>query len=169
MIVSAWNFLFVEHLEWKVGFSTISFSFFRVWVWLTRRLQLFQPERYRWINVFIIRSNFFFLLIGREPTTWPTNNYLQIIDCSCAMSSNCVWVQIIFFSCVKESTLFSFLRSLLLANGRSLHLPKIFIKKQTRWSNDKTQFLNSVIAKYRYLSLSRRQITIFCSTSSNNC
>ena len=128
------------------------------------------PTRALQVNKCIYHSKQFFLSSHwREPTTWPTNNYLQIIDCSCAMSSNCVWVQIIFFSCVKESTLFSFLRSLLRANGRSLHLPKIFIKKQTRWSNDKTQLLNSVIAKYRYLSLSRRQITIFCSTSSNNC
>ena len=38
----------------------------------------------------------------------------------------------------KETVLFSFLRSLLRENGRSLRFPRIFIKKQTRWSNDKT-------------------------------
>ena len=38
----------------------------------------------------IIRSKFFFLLIGWEPTTWPANNCLQIMVCSCAMPSNCL-------------------------------------------------------------------------------
>ena len=33
---------------------------------------------------------------------------------------------------------FSFLWSLLRKNGRSLRFPRIFIKKQARWSNDKT-------------------------------
>ena len=59
----------------------------------------------------IIRCNFFFLFIGLEPTAWPVNNCLQIMVCSCATSSNCVWLQIIFCSCANESTLFSFLRS----------------------------------------------------------
>ena len=58
--------------------------------------------------------------------------------CSCAMSFNCFWLQILFCSCVNETTLFSFLRSLLRENGRSLRFLKIFLKKQTRWLNDKT-------------------------------
>ena len=63
--------------------------------------------------------------------------------CSCAMSSNSVWLkvwlQIIFCTCVKETVVSSFLRSLLRENGRLLRFPMIFIKKkQTRWSNDKT-------------------------------
>ena len=37
----------------------------------------------------IIRSKFFFLFIGQERTTWPPNNCLQIMVCSCAMPSNC--------------------------------------------------------------------------------
>ena len=86
----------------------------------------------------IIQSKFFFLFIGREPTMWPANNCLQILVCSCAMLSNCVWLQIIFCSYVKETVLFSFLRSLLHENGRSLRFPRIFIKKQTWWSNYKT-------------------------------
>ena len=87
----------------------------------------------------IIRCKLFFLFMGREPTTWPANNCPQIMVCSCAVSSNFVWLQIIFCSCVTETTLFSFLRSLLRENDRSLHFPKIFLKKnQTRWSNDKT-------------------------------
>ena len=56
-----------------------------------------------------------------------------------------LWVEIgpdgswiTFCSCVNESTLFSFSRSLLRDIGRSLRFPNIFIKKQTRWSNDKT-------------------------------
>ena len=58
--------------------------------------------------------------------------------CSCTMSFNCFWLQILFCSCINETTLFSFLRSLLYENGRSLRFLKIFLKKQTRWSNDKT-------------------------------
>ena len=50
--------------------------------------------------------------------------------CSCAMSSDCVWLQVTFCSCVNETTLFSFLRSLLHKNGRSLHFTKIFVKIQ---------------------------------------
>ena len=36
--------------------------------------------------------------------TWPSNNCLQIMVCSCAMSSNFVWLQIIFCSCANETT-----------------------------------------------------------------
>ena len=98
----------------------------------------------------------FFLFIGREPTMWPANNCLQIMVCSCAiMLCNCVWLQIIFCSCVKETGLFSFLRSLLHENGS---FPKIFIKKQTWSLNDKTILLNLVIAKYRDLSVSPRSV-----------
>ena len=60
----------------------------------------------------------FSLCIGWEPTTWPTNNCLQIKVCSCAiMSSYCVWLHIIFCLCMKETTLLSFLRSLFRENG----------------------------------------------------
>ena len=77
----------------------------------------------------IIRSKFFFLFIGREPTTWPANKCLQIMVCSCAMPSNCVRLQIIFCICLKETVLFSFLRSLLRENDTSLRFPRIFIEK----------------------------------------
>ena len=60
----------------------------------------------------IIRCKFFFLFIGLEPTTWPVNNYQQIMVFSCEMSSNCVWLQKIFCLCVNETTLFSSLQSL---------------------------------------------------------
>ena len=87
----------------------------------------------------IIQSKFFFLFVGREPTTWPANNCLQIMVCSCAMPSNCFWLQIIFCTCVKETVLFSFLRSLLRENGRSLRFPRIFIKK----TNSVIEWLNN--------------------------
>ena len=69
-----------------------------------------------------------------------------------------VWLQIIFCSCVKETVLFSVLRSLLLENGRSLRFPRIFIKKNKLGDRMIKQSLNSVIAKYRDLSVSRRSI-----------
>ena len=48
---------------------------------------------FSWILLTTIRSKFFFLFIGREPITWPANNRLQIMVCSCAMPSNCVWLK----------------------------------------------------------------------------
>ena len=69
----------------------------------------------------------------------------------------------------------------------SLRFQKIFIKKQTRWSNDKTIIKLSYrkiswfvsVSQLKYLpqpsvsannwSARHWQITIFCSTSSNNC
>ena len=71
-------------------------------------------------SITIIRSKFFFLFIGREPTTWPANDCLQTMVCSGAMLSNRVWLQIIFCLCIKETVLFSFLRSLLSENERSI-------------------------------------------------
>ena len=78
--------------------------------------------------------------------------------CPCAMPSNSVWLQIIFCSCVKETVLFSFLRSLLRENGRSHRFPRIFIKRNKLGDRMIKQLLNSVIAKYRDLSVSRRSI-----------
>ena len=68
-------------------------------------------------------------------------------------STNWVWLQIIFCLCVHEATLFSFFRSLLRENGRSLRLTKIFIKNKLGDRMMK-QWLNSVIAKYFDLSVS---------------
>jgi len=48
----------------------------------------------------IIPCIFSFLFIGREPTTWPANNCLQTMVCSCVIPSKCVLLQIIFCSCV---------------------------------------------------------------------
>ena len=50
------------------------------------------------------------------PFHWPKahhvtcKNCLQIIVCSCAMSSNCVWLQIIFCLCVNENARDTLLR-----------------------------------------------------------
>ena len=90
----------------------------------------------------IIRCKFFFLFTGQEPTTWPADNCRPIMVCLCAMSSNCVWLQIIFFSCVSETTLFSFLRSLFRKNGRFL---KVFLKKQTQMEEQATEVDQEVI------------------------
>ena len=139
------------------------------------------------IMSFIIRCKFFFLFIGRELTSWPANKCLQIMVCSCALSSNFVWLQIIVCSCVNETTLFSLLPSLSSENGRLLHFPKVFLKKQTQWLNDKTiiefgyrkiswfvrvshiSYLSQPSASANNWSACYWQITIFCSTSFNNC
>ena len=91
---------------------------------------------------------FFFLFIGREPTMWPANNCLQTIVCSGAMSSNCVWLQIIFCSCsvsdrscVKMADRF--------ASGRYSLQNKLGDRMMR-------QLLNSVIAEYRDLSVASR-------------
>ena len=133
-----------------------------------------ETEKYfEWIIMsIIIRSKFFFLFIGREPTTWPANNCLQIMVCSCAMPSNCVLLQIIFCSCVKETLLFSFFRSLLRENGRSLRFARIFIKKNKLGDRMIKQLLNSVKTKHRDLSVSRRSIIcrsrrLICSPQTN--
>ena len=68
-------------------------------------------------------------------------------------STNRVWLQIIFCLCVHEATLFSFFRSLLRENGRSLRLKKMFIKNKLGDRMMK-QLLKSVIAKYFDLSVS---------------
>ena len=113
-----------------------------------------------WSNI-IIQRKCFFHFIGQEPTTCPANNYPQIMVCSCAISSNCVWMQIIFRSCIKETALFSFLWSLLRENGRLLCFLRIFITKKTRWSNDK-----------RIIELGDRkifrQIILICSPLTNH-
>ena len=83
----------------------------------------------RWIVVINHSMQMFLPFHWPRAPTWPANNCQQIMVCSCAMSVYCFWLQIVFCSCVNESTLFSFL-----------------------------QLLNSVLAKYRDLSVSRRSI-----------
>ena len=94
---------------------------------LTRANLQWLLQHFFFLILIIIRSNFFFLFIGQEPTTWLANNCIQIMICSCAMPSNCVWLQIIFCTCIKETVPFSLLWSLLRENGWSLCFPRIFI------------------------------------------
>ena len=95
----------------------------------------------------------FFLFIGRQPTTWTSNNCLQIMSCSCAMLSNCVWLQIIFCSCVNETT-----RDRSLVKKADLFASRRYSLKNKLGDRMIKQLLNSVIAKYRDLSVSRRSI-----------
>ena len=74
--------------------------------------------------------------------------------CSCAMSSDCVWLQIIFCSYINETMLFSFFAITLAWKCRLLRFPKIFVKNKLGNQMIK-QFLNSVIVKYYDLSASK--------------
>ena len=100
---------------------------------------------------FIIRCKCFFLFIGREPTTWPANNCPQIMVFSCVMSFKCVWLQILLCLCVNETTLAPC--SFMLTAFRRYYLLK---NKLSDWMIK--QLLNSVIAKYRDLSVASRSI-----------
>ena len=130
-------------------------------------------------NYYYHLKQFFF--IGREPTMWPANNCLQIMVCSCVMPSNHVWLQIIFCTCIKETVLLFFLW----INCSCIKMAEHFtfrgysLKKQTRWSNDKTVIELGYRKILWFVSVSQincliiwsarhRQMTIFCSTSSNN-
>ena len=101
-------------------------------IWLVRYLgQLF--------NIIILCKLFF--TFHRPKAHHATYKWcLQIMVCSCSMSSNYAWLRLIIFcSCVKTKPRFSPSsgRSCV-KNGRLLCFLKIFIKKQTWWLNDKT-------------------------------
>ena len=137
-----------------------------------------------WIFTIIIRCVFFLLSIGRESTTWPANNCLQILVCSCVVPSKRVLLQIIFCSCVIGT---SFSREKWqIASLNCQEVIKIW--KQTWWSNDQTiiielgyrkilwfvsvsqiNYLPKLLASANNWSPRHWQTTIFCSTLSNNC
>ena len=101
----------------------------------------------RHLMTYIIRCIFSFLFIGRELTTWPSNNRLQNLIS--------VLLQIIFCSCVIETTL-------LCENGGSV--PRagresfdILSWSKERWSNHKT-----------IIELGYRKISRFVSVSQIN-
>ena len=54
---------------------------------LSSAVQIYVPYIY-------IHLHFFFLFIGRQQTTWPANNCLQMMVCSCAILFNCILLQI---------------------------------------------------------------------------
>ena len=139
-VVIAWKWGCYQCNIQSMGYYVYVLLLSTCWLWrISLILQPIRNSKIFWMNnnANIIQSKFFFLFIGREPTTWPANNCLQIMVCSCAMPSNCAWLQIIC-SCIKETVPFSFLWSLLRENGRLLRFPKILIEKQTWWSTDKT-------------------------------
>ena len=88
----------------------------------------------------IIQCGFLFPSFGRESTTWPANNCLQIMVCSCVEPSKRVLLQIIFCSCVIGTTFSretTFLREKW--QNTSLSCQEVVeIWKQSWWSNDKT-------------------------------
>ena len=143
--------------------------------WLLKSLTL--------IRSIIIRFLFFLPFHWPMAITWPANNCLRIMVCSCVVPSKRVLLQIIFCSCV-IGTPFS-REKWRIASLSCQEVIKIW--KQTWWSNDKTiielgyrkiSWFVSVL-QINYLpqpstsannwSVRRWQITIFCSTSSNNC
>ena len=78
--------------------------------------------------------------------------------CSCAMSLNYFWLQILFCLCVNETTLFSYLRSRLRENDADCFASRRYSVKNKLGDRMIKQSLNSVIAKYRDLSVSCRSI-----------
>ena len=104
-------------------------------------------------KIIIIRCIFFFLSTGREPTTWPVNNCLQIMVCSCVVPSKRGLLQIIFCSCV-IGIMFS-REKWQIGSLSCQEVVKIW--NQTWWPNRKITWFVSV-----------SQITIFYSASSNN-
>ena len=134
-------------------------------------------------KLIIIQCIFSSLSIGRESTTWPANNCLQIMVCSCVVPSKRGLLQIIFCSCIMGTT---FSREKWQTAFLSCQ-EVIKIWKQSWWSNDKTiielgyheiswfvsvsqtSYLPQPSASANNSSARHWKITIFCSTSSNNC
>ena len=131
----------------------------------------------------IIRCVFFFLSIGRESTTSPANNCLQIMVCLCVVPLKRVLLQIIFCSCVTGTTFSR--QKWQIASLSCQEVIKIW--KQTWRSNDNTLIELSYRKISRFVSVlqinylpqpstsannwsaRRWQITIFCSTSCTKC
>ena len=86
------------------------------------------------IDGIIIRCVFSSLSIGRESTTWPASNCLQIMVCSCVVPSKRGLLQIIFCSCVMGTTFSG--EKWQIASLSCQEVIKIW--KQSWWSNDKT-------------------------------
>ena len=103
------------------------------------------------IIIFFIRCKFLFLFIGREYTTWPENNCLQIMVCS-ANTGNILLVR-------KWNHAFLLLAIALAWKWQSASLPEDIHKKKNKLGDRMIkQLLNSSIARCRDLSVSRRSI-----------
>ena len=140
-----------------------------------KTLELHYPVIQFLIISVIILCDFFFLSIGRESTTWPANNCLQIMVCSCVVPSK---------------TCFAANDILLMRNWNNVLKRKMADRfPELPGSENKLgdRMIKSVITKYHDLAVCRRsiiclslrlrqiywsarhwQIMIFCSTSSNN-
>ena len=123
-----------------------------------------------------------FLLIGPEPTTWSTTNCLQIMVCSCAVPSNYDFTTnniLLMHNCVHVLAL-----QIQRKMADHFKLPENNYEKQARWSYDKTIIelgfhkiswfasvsqINYLAEANNYWTARHWQITIFCSTLSNNC
>ena len=118
----------------------LSESFNHVCVLFTREDTVERPwEKACWFSLTLKAS--LFSVICTFPRTLPRTAKTDICLKSVLRSStNCVSLQIVFCSCVNETTLLFFLpiSTPVRENDRSLCFPNIFIKKQTWWSNDKT-------------------------------
>ena len=110
---------FNPHMFWSLKIANeYSYSFWSAIIWIGGKTKLLGIDLFLQVgklNTFY-HSMQIFLFIGRKPTTWPANNCLQIMVCS--------WLQIKFCSCTKETTLFSFLRSLLRQKWQIASLPE---------------------------------------------
>ena len=105
------------------------------------------------VALIIIQWSFCLPFHWPRATTWPANNCLQIMVCSCVVPSKRVFLQIIFYARVIETT---FSRK----KGRSLPWAARKWLKYENKLGDRVikQLLNSVIPKYRDLSVSRQSI-----------
>ena len=122
------------------------------------------------------------IFIGWEPTMWPSNNCLQIMVCSWVISSKSIFAPnniLLTRNSNHEKETNWFLPAACLPVP-----PKNW--RQTQWSNDKTiiklayckiswfvsvsqiNYLPKLKAEANNWSARNWQITIFCSTSSNN-
>ena len=129
------KFLNIDHPNTKRPLSPLSETYFLfnrkkdILVTITSELQVIvfpgcKNNYMVWNSTQLIRSIYwihfsFFSVAESPPCDLQITTYKLIMVCSCKMPSNPVWLQIIF----------SFLRSLLCENGRSLRFPRMFIKK----------------------------------------
>ena len=88
----------------------------------------------RALIVLIIRCVFFLPFHWPRVHTWPANNCLRIMVCSCVVPSKRVLLQIIFCSCVIGTTFSR--EKWQIASLSCQEVIKIW--KQSWWSNDKT-------------------------------
>ena len=135
-------------MHWKEHFSAFCATSWRI---LAMNVILLWPT---FVLFFMIHNVFVFI----KQKCWETNipdlsfdanvssfslaesppRDLQIMVCSCAMLFNCFCLQILKSPHAYIKPLFSPFCDHLRENARLLCFPKIFLKKQTRWSNDKT-------------------------------